>query len=96
MSLNKPFGLALALSAFVAARMMVRRDSFAIFTGFVGHFLCEFMDLIMVPLGQNAQAQWVTIITTMVATIRFIGISATGMEGFRMAGTGIQVIGIPA
>ena len=29
MSLNKPFGLALALSAFVAARMMVRRDSFA-------------------------------------------------------------------
>jgi NAD(P)-dependent dehydrogenase (short-subunit alcohol dehydrogenase family) len=29
MSLNKPFGLALALSSFVVARMMVRRDSFA-------------------------------------------------------------------
>ena len=29
MSLNKPFGLALVLSSFVVARMMVRRDSFA-------------------------------------------------------------------
>src|ERR1700750_2922043 len=29
MSLNKPFGLALALSSFVVARMMVRQDSFA-------------------------------------------------------------------
>src|SRR6202046_3984706 len=29
MSLNKPFGLALALSSFVIARMMVPRDSFA-------------------------------------------------------------------
>ena len=29
MSLKKPFGLALALSSFVVARMMVRRDSFA-------------------------------------------------------------------
>ena len=29
MSLNKPFGLALSLSSFVVARMMVRRDSFA-------------------------------------------------------------------
>jgi NADP-dependent 3-hydroxy acid dehydrogenase YdfG len=29
MSLKKPFGLALALSSFALARMMVRRDSFA-------------------------------------------------------------------
>ncbi len=29
MSLNKPFGLALALSSFVVARMMARQDSFA-------------------------------------------------------------------
>jgi NAD(P)-dependent dehydrogenase (short-subunit alcohol dehydrogenase family) len=29
MSLKQPFGLALALSSFVVARMMVRRDSFA-------------------------------------------------------------------
>jgi NADP-dependent 3-hydroxy acid dehydrogenase YdfG len=29
MSLKKSFGLALALSSFVVARMMVRRDSFA-------------------------------------------------------------------
>jgi hypothetical protein len=32
----------------------------------------------------------------MVATTKLIGITATGMEGFGMVGTGIQVIGIPA
>jgi hypothetical protein len=31
----------------------------------------------------------------MAATTKLIGITATGMEGFGMAGTGIQVIGIP-
>jgi hypothetical protein len=32
----------------------------------------------------------------MVATIKLIGITATGMEGFGMVGTGIQAIGILA
>ncbi len=32
----------------------------------------------------------------MAATIKPIGITATGMEGFGMVGTGIQVIGILA
>lgn len=32
----------------------------------------------------------------MVATIKLIGITATGMEGFGMVGTGSQVIGILA
>jgi hypothetical protein len=32
----------------------------------------------------------------MAATIKLIGITATGMEGFGMVGTGIQVIGILA
>jgi hypothetical protein len=32
----------------------------------------------------------------MAATTKLIGITATGMEGFGMVGTGIQVIGIPA
>jgi hypothetical protein len=31
----------------------------------------------------------------MVATTKLIGITATGMEGFGMVGTGIQVIGMP-
>jgi hypothetical protein len=32
----------------------------------------------------------------MAATIKLIGITTTGMEGFGMVGTGIQVIGILA
>ena len=31
----------------------------------------------------------------MAATTKLIGITATGMEGFGMVGTGIQVIGMP-